>query len=400
MKKLFNKLSNYNIYSFKALTSNNITKINTYSFTVNYLKKNKNTDRIYKYRRFDNEQVAEHENFKQKYNERVKELRQEYWIDQTKVENDYIEFFNKKEQIKNNHKSIKDRVWLINESMNCYNNMKKMMVNQQKFIAKQKIWRIEEEEKYQEKQALLTLLSKEAENNWLTPQNFNKKISNVLDSILPPSVVSHKDYYNKLNKYSMLLEQGRLEEAEVFKREDLNQEVKNKLIEPIYNNLKSMIRNISFTHEHNYFDKYLTLKKRLENNYDITKGVGLEILNKLKEKFREIVEKQRLLNERPLNKIELIEKQVTNILSMLITWNRYCEILYMTGEDLHEFKLRMDDKFNPMDPDKVYDDQLTIIQMEEIFEESIGLIDSSKNAEKSVFLNSVFDSESKYIIIF
>lgn len=398
MKNLLLKSSNiYNIklnYNLK----NSLYHINNECFTVNYLRKLKNPERIYKYRRFNNEQMKEQEEFKQKYNQRVKEIREEYWKEQTKVENDYIEFFNKKEQIKNNHKNIKDKTWIIKESMNCYNNMKKMMINQQKFIAKQKLWRLEDEQKYNEKQALLTLLSQEAEKHWLTPQNFNQKISNVLDSILPPSIVSHKDYYNKLNKYSILLEQGRLEEAEVVKREDLNQTYKNKLLEPIYNNLKAMIRNISYTFEHNYYDMYLTLKQRIENNYDVTQGIGFEITNTLKNKFKELILKQRSINEAPNNKLELIEKQITNIMSLMITWNRYCEVLYMSNEELHEFSLRMSNKYNPMNPDKVYEDQLNIIQMEEILEESLGLIDNSTKDQKSIFLSNISDTESKLIL--
>lgn len=211
---------------------------------ANYFKKP--TDKIYKYKRYDMEFEREREEYQLKYKQTIDEMREQYWKDQNKIEKDYIDFFNHREKNKLWKEESRDRIWIVNNSFKCLNKMKEMMDNQKKFISKQKIWKMEDDEKHAEQQALLNLLDKQSEN-WLTPHNFNSRISNVLDLILPPTIGSHKDYYNKINKYALMVEEGKLEEAEEFKRKDLNQDFKNNLLEPVYTNLKRMIKSLTTT---------------------------------------------------------------------------------------------------------------------------------------------------------
>lgn len=354
---------------------------------ANYLKKPKNPDRIYKYRRFDMEYEKEKAEYQQKYKETIKDLKKQYWIDQTKAENDYIEFYRFQMGEKKYVDECKDRKWMVVESWKCLLQMRKMMENQQKFIAKQKIWHLEDKKDFEEKQSLLTLLDKQAEN-WLTPNNFHQKISGLLDTIVPPTIVSHKDYYKKLNRYANLLDEGKVEEAEEFKRKDLNQDFKNQLLVPIYQNLKKMIMSVSKTPEHEIFLQYYKIKQRIENNYDVSNGVGKEILTNIQSKFKEMVAKQRQINEKPDIKLQIIEKQLQAIISLLITWNRYIEIIYISDDDLHkEFKF----------PETEEDDISNKPYHFTLLDEEDDVKNDETFSSKNIFLHNIEDSQSKYI---
>lgn len=373
---------------------NSILKYISKRGAANYFKKLKDPDRVFRKGRFDGEHIKEKAEYVETYNNRIKEIKKEFWTEHTKVENDAIENFNKVEGERLWHDNCKDRNWLIQQSWNCQNKMKDLMDAQKKFLARRKIWKIEDDEKFEENQALLTLLDRQSKN-WLTPANFSHQISNVLDIILPPSIVSHKDYYNKLNTYALLIDEGKLEEAERFKRQDLNDNYKNSLLEPVFTNLKKMIKNMTHTSEHDYYMKYDNLRKKIENNYDTTRGLGKDLLDALKSKFKEIIIKKRELSEAPAQKLEQIESSLSTIISLIIGWNRYCEIVYMSDENLGKLSKQINNE-----PDE---EELTgITSINEDDDSERRLLDQNYNfmeRQKNLFMTKLTDSESKLYLI-
>lgn len=358
----------------------------------NYFKKP--TNRIFKQRRFDMEFEKERKEFQVKYKEAINKIKDTYWKDQNKIEVDYIEYFNFIEGNLLWKNQSKDRRWMVMESYKCMMQMRETMENQKKFIAKQKIWKIEDDEKHEEQQALLTLLDKQAEN-WLTPFNFTSKISNVLDLILPPTIGSHQDYYNKINKYALMVEEGRLEEAEEFKRQDLNQDFKNSLLEPIFANLKKMIRSLTSTPEHKIYEEYKIVIHQLKTKIDVTKGKGKEIINTLTEKYKELIINSRKENEEGNMKITLIENTLTAITSLLITWERYVDILYASNEELNKIQSTMRKNENSEYKDLPYAGNLALIDDDLNSIETLLGISNQSLKMKNEIMNKLTDSDKK-----
>ncbi len=58
------------------------------------------------------------------------------------------------------------------------------------------------------------------------------------------------------------------------------------------------------------------------------------LMIKLKEAFKRLVAYQRLENDKPINKLKIIEKQLTVLLKILISWQSYTDFLYKTDEDI------------------------------------------------------------------
>lgn len=352
------------------------------------------TNKVFKQRRFDMEFEKERKEFQVKYKEAISKIKETYWKDQNKMEVDYIEYFNFVEGNLLWKNQSKDRRWMVIQSYKCVMQMKETMENQKKFMAKQKIWKIEDEEKHEEQQALLTLLDKQAEN-WLTPFNFTSKISNLLDLILPPTIGSHQDYYNKINKYALMVEEGKLEEAEEFKRQDLNQDFKNSLLEPIFVNLKKMIRSVTSSPEHGIYEEYKTVIHQLKTKIDVTKGKGKEIMSSLTEKYKDLIINSRKENEEANLKIALIENTLTAITSLLITWERYVDILYSSNEELNKIQSKMRKNLNPDYKDLPYAGNLALIDDDLNSIETLLGVSNQSLKMKNEIMNKLTDSDKK-----
>lgn len=310
-----------------------LNKFSSYNFVVNYYKKVRNPDKIYKYRRYDEEGDKDKEEFQRQLKESRKQITETYWKEQSKIEAGYFKDFKEIQEREKIANQITSFEFIVAQSWKCAKDMHLRKLAHDRFYAKQNVWRLEDAAKSEENQALLSLIDREAEH-WLTPQNFYQNISSVIDEILPHTIISHRDYYNKVNKYALLMDKGMVESAENLKNNSENSEFKNKLLEPIFTNLKKMIRHLSKNPEHVYLEKYTSIKNKLENHYDITKGEGKIIHDKFKDIFTSLIEKQRILNDVPNNKINLIEKTLTSLINITITWNKYIEVLYMTDEEI------------------------------------------------------------------
>ena len=147
-----------------------------------------------------------------------------------------------------------------------------MIDEQQAFLAKQKIWREEDTDTLMRKHDLLYMLDRQTEN-WLTPNNIEEKINLQLNNIFPPVILSHVDYYNRINRYAMLVEQGLNEEAEQVRLNKKIIDFKNKQLAPLYHELKTIIKNFTYSEEYSVYELYNETVNRLRNNFEGLKQI-------------------------------------------------------------------------------------------------------------------------------
>jgi hypothetical protein len=207
-----------------------------------------------------------------------------------------------------------------------------MIEEHQAFIAKQKSWREEDSTELAQKHDLLYMLDKQSED-WLTPMNIDEKLEKQINTILPPTILSHVDYYNRINKYATLIEQGYNEEAEKLKINKKIIDYKNKQLEPLYHELKTLIRHLTYTEENSVFDLYNETVNRLRYHFDNHKGIE-PIIEHFTGLFKRLVSLIRLEYENPNSKLELIESQLKSLVMILVIWNRYTEVIYMPDEEV------------------------------------------------------------------
>jgi hypothetical protein len=182
------------------------------------------------------------------------------------------------------------------------------------------------------------MLDRQAEEEWLTPDNIDTKLSQQMNQILPPTILSHVDYYRKLNTYALLLEQGYSKEAEELRLNKRIIEYKNKQLQPIYEELKTIIRHFTYTEEHSVFTLYKETLLRIDN-YLVTEDTKNDF-NLLKDNlsylFKRLISLIREENEKPDNKLELVESQLKNLTMILVLWSRYVEIIYTPDAEVEK----------------------------------------------------------------
>ena len=187
---------------------------------------------------------------------------------------------------------------------------------------------------------MLTLLDEQSKH-WITFDNMDQKIEENINLLIPPSILSSKDYYRRLQKQAILYDQGQYDEAEDVR---MNKEVidyKNKILINIYRDLKNLIRKVTFTEEHTIYDQYKDYVTRVKNSLVIElfiQGANSPkaklIIAKLENNYRKILTYSRLENEKPLNKFLEIEKQAQSLLSILVAWSQYTEIIYLPDDQI------------------------------------------------------------------
>ncbi len=182
------------------------------------------------------------------------------------------------------------------------------------------------------------MLDRQAEEDWLTPENIDYKLSQQINQILPPTILSHVDYYKKLNDYALLMEQGHTKEAEDIK---LNKNIihyKNKQLQPIYEELKTIIRHFTYTEENSIHALYQETMMRIDN-YLVTNN-NKEDFKLLKDNlnylFKKLVHLLMQENEKPDNKLQIIEHQLKHLTMVLVLWNKYTEIIYTSDAEIEK----------------------------------------------------------------
>lgn len=112
-------------------------------------------------------------------------------------------------------------------------------------------------------------------------------------------------------------------------------------------------------------------------------------------KYRELINKSRTLSEEPNSKIDLIEKNIVCITSLLVTWDRYVEILYANNEELDKYSNLMKNQFGIDAQNNPYSGDLTFIDEEnDDINVILGFIPKISN-NKSEYINKLQDVESK-----
>ena len=183
-----------------------------------------------------------------------------------------------------------------------------------------------------QKNDLLTMLDKQSKD-WLTPHNIDEKLETELNNLLPPIIASHKDYYNRLIKFSYNIEQGKFEEAEDLKINKKIVEYKNKLLSPLYEELKTIIKFLTVTEENSVFELYKETVNRVRSKFSTDNDLELKnLIERISYNFKKLITLIRLENEKPENKILLIENQLKSLIMILVIWNRYTDVIYKPEE--------------------------------------------------------------------
>ena len=173
------------------------------------------------------------------------------------------------------------------------------------------------------KQELVQIMNIESEK-WITLDNYKEKIT---ESLIIPENLDHSSYYSQLRELSIIAGQGKIvPEGNDFNNKEETQ-YKNTLIVPIFANVRSAIKKLSYSPLQPLFEDFEAAKSRLytypEKITEITKVYQSIALSwKAKERKDPKIYLTRLLEQ-------------TNLLVSLITeWNHYINITKYDDQEL------------------------------------------------------------------
>jgi hypothetical protein len=211
-----------------------------------------------------------------------------------------------------------------------------------------------------------------------------------MNKILPPTILSHQDYYARLNKYALLMEQGLEQEAEAIK---MNQEVvkyKNKLLLPLYQELKMIIKSLTYTEEHSVYDLYKETINRID--FYLNTPDNNETTTYLKDNltylFKRLISLIRLENEKSDNKLELIEAQLKSLTMILVLWNKYVNVIYTPDTELEKSMKMNEEDDEDFSKDKLLEG-INRKPLEELIEEN------NPTLLKEYYMSRITDKKTK-----
>ena len=111
---------------------------------------------------------------------------------------------------------------------------------------------------------MLDGLEMEAAKHWPNMANLQSKIE--ADVIIPQTVLNYQEYHNKLQRLAMYAELGDYPAMQSVLDNQLVLEKKNQLLQPIFRDLKSQIRHMSYTPEYEIMRDYLSQRKQIESS--------------------------------------------------------------------------------------------------------------------------------------
>lgn len=218
--------------------------------------------------------------------------------------------------------------------------------------------------------------------DWLTPDNIDEKLNVQLNQILPPTILSHVDYYDKLNRYALYLEQGLDKEADDIKYNKKIIKYKNDQLALIYEELKTIIKHLTYTEENSVFALYIETSNKIKSSLQSNKNdQSQQLIDHCTYLFKKIITLIRLENEKPNNKIEVIESQLKALTMIIVLWRRYTDVIYTPDNDIENI---LNDQKESQE--ESYVDRKTL---EELIEEG------DPNNLKNYYFNRISEKKTK-----
>jgi len=298
---------------------------------------------------------TEFENEKRDYKKLLKSYRlkniSEYWERQTKVENEYIEKWNKLQQQKGARDLMNLRASVVKVAAGTQNHIKERTQNEAKKIANIQKYELDQAARKANRMKMLQMLNFDSKT-WYTAENIEQKM--VSEVLIPDFVYDQTAYYLQLQELAILYEradyqgmEGAMNEAE-FIRE------KNTKILPLYSELVSLIKKITYDQEAQYLEDYSYLKDVVENNEELTIAGKEEKINKLQSSYKQLISQWKAESNSPSNRINTLHDQLVYLFSLLKIWRTYITLVKMDKISF-DILLREEEE----------DDEIPIINLEE-----------------------------------
>ena len=183
---------------------------------------------------------------------------------------------------------------------------------------------------------MLDGLEMEAAKHWPNMTNLQSKIE--ADVIIPQTVLNYQEYQNKLQRLAMYAELGDYTAMQSVLDNQLVLEKKNQLLQPIFRDLKSQIRHMSYTPEYEIMRDYLNQRKQIESSVkaQASEEWKTKSLTQLRELYAILLSKrEQKIRSNVSMRLKTLQKRLENIFELINLWNQYIQVIYMPEAEVN-----------------------------------------------------------------
>ena len=260
-----------------------------------------------------------------------KKHKEEYWRVQTQVENQGFQQF-REERLKKQQDDLTS--WRTSVCKIAYQTQKKLdLLTKKEDLLLESMRRSDIKQTRKRVSDKLMLNAMEIEQNrfWPSLSTLDSKIDS--DVIIPQTVLNFGEYQAKLQKLAILYEQGKDKEMQSLLDNQQQIDRKNKLLQPIFREMKGLIRHMSFNPEFELMREYITKRNQFDKTLQGTKSPEerTQIMLKLKKMYAAILaQRQNELRNSTTLRLKTIQKRLEDIFELLNLWNQYVDVVYMS----------------------------------------------------------------------
>lgn len=200
------------------------------------------------------------------YQQQMSQMRKqhlaEYWERQTQVENAYLERWMAEKREKQWRDLDRWRTAICNISMHTKKQMSELTKKEQERLSKIKMHDLKQTKKAMDNRLMLDVMEIDSKK-WPTLQDLNQKVDE--NVVLPQTILNYGEYQQKLQNLAFYAEQGDHESMQKLLDKEEVMEKKNVLLQPIFRDIKSAIRHMSYTEDYKIIKEYLDNRTLLLN---------------------------------------------------------------------------------------------------------------------------------------
>ena len=301
-----------------------------------------------------------------------KQLYDEFWESQRKVENEWIENFNNVQLEKHRKQVIRRKESVIKISKATSDHLDWV---HRRDTEKQRKADLRAQEKAQKVEMIsnwVDRLNIESEN-WITKDNFEEKIN---EELIIPEAIHSTSYYEKLRQKSYLTELGSPQTRFDAYNNRGETRLRNSYLFPIFIEIKSAIKHLTWTEQHKLEHEFKTDKALLLLE-DIPQ---VDQVPKLRDLYKNLAQAQ-VGQETQEAKLQKLYDYLRTLQTLLVNWQKYVTIAQMDEIALQQFSVENARGTGVLNDEEFAGDDLVVNWEDDFSEANIETSDAFEQME-------------------
>lgn len=259
--------------------------------------------------------------------------REDFWEFQTGVENDWINNYNKALMKKHHKRSCSNREAVINISKNTTYLQKLREENSRKKESNLKALADKYADDFFRKKELIDVLNLESKN-WINLENYKEKIT---PKLILPDNLDTSSYYVRVRETAMIAGFGKHHPNDNAYNNRQETMIKNSITIPIFNELKGLIKKLTYTPIWRLYEDFEGAKGRLYDHPDKIKEIAKKYESLAQAWIDLEKNNQDIYLERIFVRLSILEK-------VCRMWNKYISVTKMDDTEIRMTHTAVSDK--------------------------------------------------------